>query len=468
MNSYDYIIVGAGPAGLTLSLLLSNYKKKIALIENKPYIGGCHGVKRVNGLFSEHGPRIYIDNYFSFKKILKNIGTSFDELFTKYNFGSSNVFNEVNANLSIKEMFTLFSCFICLNNSYKKISLEEFMNNNNFSKRAKSFLERVGKLTDGGDAKKYTLYNFLQIINQNLLYSIYQPKYPNDQKLFKIWKDKLIDNGVDIFLDSHITNIEKYDKNITKIYINNNIELTASNYILAMPPYSIYSLIKQHDILTNSFGNNFDKWVDETNYITYIPVIFHWNTQLKIKKIWGMPKTEWGVGHIVLSDYIKFDDLRSQTVISTLITSFEKSKYLNVTPNELSDKNIIIKEVFRQLKTIISDLPEPSYSIMSENYYDIELNKWMPINSAFMTTKYGYINYKSQIYNNLYNCGVQNGNSLYSFTSLESSVQNSIELVHKLLPESKNDFTQKNILTVRFILLVIFIIFAYIVIYYLF
>jgi hypothetical protein len=225
-----------------------------------------------------------------------------------------------------------------------------------------------------------------------------------------------------------------------------------------MPPYSINLLINQYPILKNSFGYNFDNWVNETNYITYIPVIFHWDTQFKIKKIWGMPRTEWGIGHIVLSDYMNFNDSRSKTVISTIITLFEKSHIIDATPDQISDKNIIVQEVFRQLRNVLPELPDFTYSIMSENYYDTQLNKWMPINSAFITTKYGYINYKSPIYNNLYNCGVQNGNSLYSFTSLESTIQNSIELVHLLIPESKNDFTQKNILTVRLILFIILVI----------
>jgi hypothetical protein len=39
------------------------------------------------------------------------------------------------------------------------------------------------------------------------------------------------------------------------------------------------------------------------------------------------------------------------------------------------------------------------------------------------------------LYENLYNCGVQNGNSSYSFTSIESSVANAIHLATTLQPE---------------------------------
>ena len=175
---YDYIIIGSGPTGLTLATLFPKYGKKCAIIEKESYIGGCHSVRRVDGLFSEHGPRIYIDNYFAFKKILTEIGTSFNDLFTKYNFGTTSSFSEIYDNLTIKELSIIFLHFINLNDSYKHISMNEFMVNYNFSDNAKSFLDRIGKLTDGGDSSKYTLYNFLQIINQNFFYSIYQPKFP--------------------------------------------------------------------------------------------------------------------------------------------------------------------------------------------------------------------------------------------------------------------------------------------------
>lgn len=70
-TEYDYCIIGAGPTGLTVSYLLSKIGKKCILIDKNKDIGGCHRVDRVNGLFTEHGPRIYSSSYINTKNILK-------------------------------------------------------------------------------------------------------------------------------------------------------------------------------------------------------------------------------------------------------------------------------------------------------------------------------------------------------------------------------------------------------------
>jgi hypothetical protein len=110
----------------------------------------------------------------------------------------------------------------------------------------------------------------------------------------------------------------------------------------------------------------------------------------------------------------------------------------------------LINEVFRQLKTVLGDIPMYDDAIMSQNYYDGK--EWVPLHTAFMTTTHGYLPCRSQLYRNLYNCGVQNGKSEYTFTSMESSVVNAIELLYELVPESRRDIAIRTPITFRFVL----------------
>jgi len=457
MATESYTIIGAGPTGLTLALLLSKYNHQVILIEKHSDVGGCHAVYRENELFSEHGPRIYISNYFMFKRILQDLDKKFEDLYTPYNFGLSDMIKSSTKNMSFYELLKLGSAFLFLNNSYKNIALVDYVNN--FSNESKDFIDRICRLVDGGGIENFTLYSFLQILNQNMMYQVHQPKEPNDKALFRYWKDKLIQNNVRIILNADVMKFETNNNKITSIICNNE-KIQTDNYILAMPPYSISQLLIKNKNILNAFGNNFIDWSIRTNYITYIPVVFHWKTKLNLEKIWGFPESDWGIGHIVLSDYMNFDDVRSQTVISSLITRQNISSYLNKTPNEISDKQIIIDEIFRQLSTIYKNLPKYDYAIMSQNYY--ENNIWKPVNTAFMTTKYGYVPQESEVFDNLYNCGVQNGLSSYSFTSMESSIVNAIAFVHKKILNSREDYKIKEITTIRYLIFMIILIFIFV------
>jgi uncharacterized protein with NAD-binding domain and iron-sulfur cluster len=123
--AYDYIIVGGGPTGLALAQALSSSDaSKVLLLEKKPFLGGCHGVTRVyDGMMTEHGPRIYIDNFFMFSQLLNEIGIHFHESFVKYNFSTMTMMMEALNVLSSREIAILFLSLITLNESHKKTTL---------------------------------------------------------------------------------------------------------------------------------------------------------------------------------------------------------------------------------------------------------------------------------------------------------------------------------------------------------
>ena len=84
-ETFDLIVVGAGPSGLSVCNCATIAGKKVLLIEKESTLGGCHRVTRTEtNHFSEHGPRIYSDVYLNFKILLGTMGIKFNDLFIDY------------------------------------------------------------------------------------------------------------------------------------------------------------------------------------------------------------------------------------------------------------------------------------------------------------------------------------------------------------------------------------------------
>jgi len=485
MNNYDLIIVGAGPAGLALAQCMRKTYKKILIVDRENVIGGCHRVRRVpinnEKIFTEHGPRIYSNTYKNFQTLLLDMNSDFFKLFTPYNFSISEIGGQtVFSTLSFGELFKLSLQFFMLifnKNHGMDISIGDFMSQNNFSEKSIDMINRICRLTDGAGADRYTLNEFLELFNQQFFYKLYQPSKPNDIGLFKVWGDFLTNNGIEIMLDTSVKKINLDDKNllksITVLKNDNDIEINGAKIVLATPPESFLPILENSvDLVQNTFKNFEDlkEYADNTSYIDYISLTFHWNKKLKLPKVYGFPKSEWGVVFIILTNYMKFEENISQTVISCAITIPDVIvKSLGKNANQCT-KDEIFREVLKQLREAYPDLEEPTLSLLSPGvYYDENQKKWISKDEAFVTSsKEGFLPFSGRI-KNLYNLGTHNGYQNYKFTSLESAVTNSIKLSHVLDKKLKNKYQIQDLFTfAKFFKIVVLVLILLIIMIYIF
>ena len=450
---YDYILIGGGPTSLTLAWYLAQQKKKVLIIEKEKELGGCHRVQRVDGLFTEHGPRVYSDSYINFTNLLKEMDLDYNKIFTPYTFDLTNIGTKKKTDLSLYERFCLGLGILALtfNSEYgKQTSILEYMKWFSFKEETIDYIDRIVRLSDGATAERYTVFQFLQLANQQFLYSLHQPKLPTDQGLIKLWQEKLLKTGfVKIKVNHEVTVINKNkDNEIDNIVVLdrsnlNQSEVKGGKYIITIPPKPLVKLLKNSKV-ENAFGNinELQKWSDQNSYFDYLPITLHWNYVVDLPKIQGLPLSEWGIAFIILTNYMKFEGSleekqNSKTVISTCITFPErKSSFINKTAHEASLLDIKT-EVIRQLRTVIPNLPIPTKMLLSPQVYRDEKNKrWVNIDTAYvLTNENAHISAESKIYKNLYNCGSHNGKSKYYYTSLESAVSNAISLANVLEPK---------------------------------
>lgn len=486
MEQYDYIIVGGGPCGLAFAQCCCELGKKVIVIEKEYDIGGCHRVKRVTikedkGYFTEHGPRVYSTTYRVFQQLLKQMNYDFLDLFVPYNFQIANIGNEtILSAIKWNELLQLTISFLqfTINTGFgKDISMKTYMETYNFSDKTQDMIERVCRLTDGGETTRYTLNKFLNLFNQQFFYSLYQPKTPNDNGLFKVWKQYLYKKNVKILTETIVTNI--IINNGKAIGVNtkqindtktNPLAIFGDNVVLAIPPFNILELIESNSQDLFMEYNLFKTWINKTKYLDYISITYHFKDKLKLPRVYGFPKSDWGLGFIVLSDYMTDIEEHSKTIISTVITFTDTiSKNNNKTANQCTDNELII-EAYKQLKEAFPKLPTNDYiGILGPGtYFSDSVGKWMSSDTAFITVPNGeYLPNESKVIKNIYNIGTQNGASEYQFTSLESAVVNAINLAHKLHPETKNMYTivsstpVTNILRALIVIIIIAIVATY-------
>jgi hypothetical protein len=459
---------------LTAALQLCRAGKAVTLIDENDALGGCHRVVRTRlpeaspgaqlppGLFSEHAPRIYSGAYLNTSSLLDSMGTSFDEQFTPYHFSVSSIgAGGVLSNLSMRELLWLAWAFIAWSDEQTKaVSVADYMTQHAFSDQARNYMNRLCLLTDGAGADHYSLWQFLELANQQALYSLYQPRRPTDQGLFAVWRRELLAAGCTI-VQGRVKSVRLTWSNGFEIKLQktgdtatrpdslaSTAELTAKGsspmirvnrgVILAIPPASALPLFqKMH--LPNMVA--LSAWARATQYATYIPVVLHFDQALpaSVSQIHGFPDTEWGIAFIVLSDYFEATQGASKGLISTVITLPDAvSTHTALSANQTSTEEALVAEVIRQLRQQLTGLPAPSTAFITPGV-TYKSGQWHNPNTSYVaaanTQPWGPATDMPEVYS----LGTHNGRSAYSFTSMESAITNALALTNTLEPSSARE-----------------------------
>lgn len=407
MQPYDFIIVGAGPTGLTLVWLLSS-KHKVALIDSAPTIGGCHRVVRDDGHFTEHGPRVYSSAYKTVESLLKSMDIRWDDIFTPYKFNMGAIGGRTWQSLRVLELLSLTSAYVQLafGRDYSKTTMRDFTHD--WSPESRDYIERICVLTDGQRANTYTVAKFLQLVNQQMgLYKLYQPKAPNDELLFAQWEAKLRWRGVDIMLDTECNAVQEGQVTTSRG------TFTANTVILATPPRTLARL-----------GLVSQEYAAKTSYIDYITVCFEFAPQT-LPPTWGFPATAWGLAHIVVSDYWDVAIKPRMLTISCGITNVDAPDRNGKTARMAND-DYIIAQALEQLRESYPTLPAPTSA---------KIGSRIGQESAFVGTDF----IPFEISKGIYNAGTQNGQAQYAYTSMETAVANGAALANMFAPETSAD-----------------------------
>ena len=477
MQYYDLIIVGAGPSGLALAHVCSNIYRKILVIDKEYTIGGIHRVKRdFYGIYTEYGPRIYMSIFYNFIDIIREIGLDYNILFKryKYNFISNLLFRN---SLTFYEKYILLCAYLryLFNDNYgKNTCLYDYIQFYKFKTNSINVIDSICVYIDEGNIRTYSLNKFIKLYDVLFYSKILVPSKSLDCYLFNSWKRFLENKGVEFILEKEIEDINTIDDTVSCIKLVNGENYGCVNLVLAVPPISLINIIKDNDILKNSFGD-YDElklWVQNTKYRNYISITYHFKNNIDFFDSNGLTlNTDWGITVINLSEYCEKVENNEYPVLSIMITLCDaKSTYNNKTANECSSDELIF-EVYRQLKIYYinceNNIVYDYFAVINpNNYYDNDKKMWKCKDNAYYNTlNERYIEFKSKTIDNLYTLGTHNGRSYIPFNSIESAISNSISLGCELYPDVRKKYFVKRGIYLKDIIIT-FIFSLYVLIFY--
>jgi len=473
-----YIIVGAGPAGLSLAYILSKHNYDIVLIEKDIKLGGSWNSDWIEGkYFSENAPRVLFFSGYT-KKLLNDIGINNKDLGNIYGnsgFEEKLKFFKFFYNYFSFQDYLIFFISLIKFNFFININknLQYWLDNSNLTNNAKEAI-RIFCIVLGDVPKKTNINDFFSIIKTNPFATLKQFKEPN--KWHMLIEKKLIKNKVKIYKNCMVTEIlTKNKKPIGISYINlkNNYvdEIKGDKIIIAAQSTGLFNILKNSsDIIKNNWINyNYIKeWAKKT-YLNSFGFQLHFDKKIKFPNEWGWSsKSEWTIIILPVSNWLKIisKDKNIKTVWSCCIIDFNtKSKRLNKTANECT-KDEVIDECLYQLYKLNKNIGKPYKVTFSRNLKKIN-NKWHSNNNGFTRGDYIFLSIKGKI-NNLYTVGSFSNVKINSVTYFECAVRASckyLEMYEKNIIDIHN-YKNKNyyiisIGLISLILLIIYNIYTY-------
>ncbi len=393
---YDYVIVGSGPTGLSLSYTLSKNDFNVCLVEKYDKLGGSWNSEWIdNKYFTENAPRV-LSGEGPHMDFLYEIGmdeNDFHEIYGSILETNIKIFNFV------KRYFSLTDYFIFVGESlfYKlrpnNLLLQEWMDHSNLSIKAKECL-RIISVTICDTPENTNHHDFFGEISY---VNLTQMKNPNKwlnilQKYFKS------SNNITIYKNTLVKGLSDTNNkvnNVVCISDGNVININTKNVVLCTQSDAIYPILKNSTI---SIQNNWyplsemKKWSENTYYNGF-GFQLHFKQDVKYPEEWCWAcVTEWNIIILPVSDWLSLysKDKDIKTVWSCCIVDMEtKSKRIKKTPNECNE-NEIINEILYQLMNLNTRIPKPDVVTISPNLKKID-GKWKSNNTGFTRKYFDYL-----------------------------------------------------------------------------
>lgn len=427
---YDIAIVGGGPAGLALALMLAHTNKNIVLVEKEKKLGGCWKSEWVEGkYYSEHSPQVIIENdYKYFMNMIKIIDNNTNQFKYIYTNTLKVLLNFFKNNITFFDFIKILKSFLWIKIFGSNLTIEEWINKSNLSFKTIKAIDVATLIIAGNTTNKVMLEDIFDIIYFN-----YKPIHPSKKDLWIELLEKELRKftNITILKETEIFSLETDKNSVTKAITKNKDDIIAKEYILAIPPFALKKIVgNSNKLVQNNWFDyqRFQRWVNQSYYIG-IAFQLHFDVKLEVPNIWCWGcMGDWKIILLPVSDYLdKFSyDNTIKTVWSCVIVDTEAySNNIKKTVNQCS-KEEIIKESLFQLSQLYKKEIKPKKTTFYSGIYKKD-GKWYSKDSSFSRGKMGLLNQKGNL-NNLYAVGAYN---IKGIVTMELAIKGAVKFVRE-------------------------------------
>jgi len=408
-----YLIVGSGPAGLSLAYILALNNKNVILIEQDKQLGGSWNSQWINGKYwSENSPRVfsYTGNT---KKLFLNLGFKDEDYVNIYgNLFETNykVFSFILKNFELLDYFIFLLATIKYMFVVENITILHWMKNSNLSNNAKKAISILCILIN--DKPENTNIN-----DFFASFSLLLPKHMREpDKWSQIIENYLLTkNNVKIYKYTKVIKlISNYNKNladgamIVNLFNNKTSIVHCDKIILCTQSNGLYPILNNS---SNYIKNNWmpikkmKEWSQNTFYSGF-GFQLHFDKEVTFKDEWCWScNSDWSIIILPVSKWLKkfSKDSKIKTVWSCCIVDLDtKSSRLNKNANEC-DLDEVVKECIDQIKKNYN-IPNPYGFTTSLGLKKIN-NKWISKNTGYTKSTYNDLEMKGINIENLFALG---------------------------------------------------------------
>ena len=407
----SYIIVGAGPAGLSLAYSLAINSIPITIIENSDQLGGSWNSQWIdNKYFSENSPRVIVHND-NMNSLLHHIGMD-DSDFTNI-YGDSfatniKMLSFLKRHFHLKDYIIFGAAFIKYRSIKVNETVQNWMDKSSLSTSGKKAITIISILLcdrpeNTNVCDLFGMFGLSpvplrQMIEPNKWHELIQyyiGYMPHVQIIKNSKVIKIIKNYKATSVDGVIVRDNKSHHQNT-IYADKVVLCTQSNGIVPILENS------DIDIKNNWYPFRYMKVWGENTFYCGFGFQLNFIEEVTMPSEWCWSCTgDWTVIILPISRWLKSfsNDPDIKTVWSCCIVDMDtRSTYLNKTANECTDQQEVVNECIRQINEQGNIKINPAVVTTSVGLHRIN-SRWISKNTGYTQSKYGNLNMKGKMQN---------------------------------------------------------------------